>query len=197
MKLTNQTFEAMIEILSNTYEGWELLGPKEKIWKVALTKCVSDEFLLRIVTDWISTKTQPPKNPAELTQHGHDMIKKGFDSAEIAAEIIIDSARKAYYVTDDFQTFTEEYSNSFASMLGMPTEDAYVIDNIQKRSSNPKVLIMVYDELKGEVRECFTGDAENGVEFLRQHIKKSWNMKADESINDFLISGGNYGELEA
>jgi hypothetical protein len=47
----------------------------------------------------------------------------------------------------------------------------------------------VYDELKGEVEDCYTGDAEHGVEFLRNHIKKSWNTKIDEAVKDFLVSG--------
>ena len=82
-------------------------------------------------------------------------------------------------------------------MLGTPAEEAFIVDNIRKSSSNPKILILVYDELKGEVEGCFKGDAEHGIEFLRNHIKKNWNTKVDDAVKEYLKSGGSYGQLEA
>lgn len=190
MKLTSKTFKTVIATLQETYSGWALSDNQLKIWKVILTKAVSDELLLNIVLNWIEDKTQPPKNPAEIIKQGRNMFGTKYDSADTAAQILIDSAKNAYGVTEDFEDFTIEYENSFeAAISGRPAQEAYIVSNIREHSSNPKVLIMVYDELKGEVQDCFTGDAENGVEFLRNHIKKSWTKRIDEVAKDFLISG--------
>lgn len=90
--------------------------------------------------------------------------------------------------------------------MGTQVQEAYIKESIRTRSSNPKILILVYDELKGEVQDCFTGDAEHGIDFLRTHIKKTWNAKSTDAAKQFLLSGktefkrltvGGYGQLEA
>lgn len=206
MRLTDSTFKKMIGVLRETYTDWKLSTRQEPIWKYTLTSKISDEILPRIVSEWISNEATPPKTPADLVHYLDKEIKKQFDSADVSATLIIDSARDAYYATDEFESFSEAYIHSFAYMVdARPTQEAYVIDSIQKHSSSPKILILVYDELKGEVQDCFTGDAEHGVEFLRNHIKKSWNVKVDEAAKQFLksgntdiggLTGGNRGMLE-
>ena len=190
MKLTNRTFNDSIEALKNTYLNWEL--PEESVitWKNVLALAISEELFPKVIADWMLHKTVAPKNPAEIIQHGHNMFNAEYGSADTEAELIIESARSAYYVSDDFLTFADTYENSFAAALsGMPAQEAYIKDSIKNHSSNPKVLILVYDELKGEVKDCFTGDAEHGVEFLRNHIKKHWNEKINEVVKDFLVFG--------
>lgn len=190
MKLTNRTFNNSIEALKNTYLNWEL--PEESVitWKNVLALAISEELFPKVIADWMLHKTVAPKNPAEIIQHGRNMFNAEYGSADTEAELIIKSARSAYYSTEDFEAFTDMYRDSFASILsGISYQEAYIKENIREHSSNPKVLILVYDELKGEVQDCFTGDAEHGVEFLRNHIKKNWNMKIDEVVKAFLVSG--------
>ena len=189
MKLTNRTFKNMIGILRDTYTDWGISVNQIAIWRDVLASKVSDEFLPKIVAEWIANESKPPMTPAELIHYLDDQIKDEFDSADTCADIIINSARNAYYATDDFQTFVDDYNESFASLLGTPAQEAYIIDNIRHQSNNPKVLIFVYDELKGEVKDCFTGAAEHGVEFLRNHIKKNWKIKLDDTVKAFLTSG--------
>lgn len=189
MELTDTTFTAMIEALEKTYLNWELPDESLIAWKNVLASSISEELLPRVIADWMLNKTAAPKNPAEIIQYGREMFSAGLDSADISAELIIDSARNAYYVTDDFLTFADGYENSFAAALGTPAQEAYIVDNIRKRSNNPKILILVYDELKGELKDCFTGDAEHGVDFLRTHIKKTWNAKSNDAAKHFMISG--------
>lgn len=190
MQLTDTTFKKMVGILRETYTDWKLSNRQESIWRYVLASKVSNELLPIIVSEWISNESKPPKAPAELVHYLDEKIKKQFDSADVSAELIISSARNAYHSTEDFETFTEVYRDSFAAIIsGMPAQEAYIKENIRDHSSNPKVLIMVYDELKGEVKDCFTGDAAHGVEFLRNHIKKGWNTKIDEVVKDFLVSG--------
>lgn len=196
MKLSDTTFVTIIATLKKAYLNWELPEQSIETWKNILALSVSDELLPRIVLDWVSNKTTAPKSPAELIQYGRNRFNAQYDSADTAADLIITSARDAYYVTDDFEDFTIEYENSFeAAISGRPAQEAYIVNTIKEHSSNPKVLIMVYDELKGEVQDCFTGDAENGVEFLRNHIKKSWTKKIDEVAKDFLVSGNSIKRL--
>ena len=206
MELTDMTFATIIAALKKAYLNWELPEESIEMWKNILAVSVSEELLPVIIMDWVSNKSTAPKNPAEIIQYGRNMFSAEHDGADTSAEIIIDSARNAYFVSDDFLTFADEYSNSFASALGTPTQEAYIVDNIRKRSNNPKILILVYDECKGSVKDCFTGDAEHGVEFLRNHIKKSWNTKVDEAAKEFLksdnadfkrLTGSNNGYLEA
>lgn len=189
MKLTDNTFVNMIATLKKTYINWELPESSVDVWFNILTLAVSDELLPIIILNWVSNKSTAPKNPAEIIQHGRNMVKSEYDSADTESELIIESARNAYYATDDFLTFADMYSDSFAAALGTPAQEAYIKENLRKHSSNPQVLILVYDELKGEVKDCFTGDAEHGVEFLRTHIKKSWNAKLDDTAKAFLKSG--------
>lgn len=205
MRLTDNTFAATITALQHAYLNWELPGESIITWKNVLSLSISDELLPRVITDWILSMTTPPKNPAEIIKHASKMVTDKCDSADTSAEILIDSARNAYYASDDFLTFADEYSNSFAAAMGTPAQEAYIIENIRKRSSSPSVLIFVYDDCKGALRDCFTGDAEHGVEFLRTQIKKNWNEKASNAAKEFLISGetefmglpgGNYGMLE-
>ena len=206
MELTDTTFVTIIAALKKAYLNWELPEQSIETWKNILSVSVSEELLPVIIMNWVSNKSTAPKNPAEIIQYGRNMFSAEHDGADTSAEIIIDSARNAYFVSDDFLTFADEYSNSFASALGTPAQEAYIIDNIRKRSNNPKILILVYDECKGSVKDCFTGDAEHGVEFLRNHIKKSWNTKVDEAAKEFLksdnadfkrLTGSNNGYLEA
>lgn len=206
MKLTNKTFKNMIQALQKNYLNWELPDESVTAWKNVLALSISDELLPMVILDWITTVTAPPKNPAEIIKHAGKMIADKWDNADTSADIIIDSARNAYYATDDFLTFADDYSNSFASVFGTPAQEAYIKNNINKRSTSPKVLILVYDECKGAVKDCFKGDAEHGVDFLRNQIKKSWNAKLADDIKKFLISddndikrllGGAYGSLEA
>ena len=190
MQLTDKTFVNMIATLKKTYINWELPDESVDIWMKILALSVSDEMLPIIILNWVSNKATAPKNPAEIIQHGHNMFNAKYGSADTEAELIIESARSAYYASDNFLTFADTYENSFAAALsGMPAQEAYIKDSIKNHSSNPKVLILVYDELKGEVKDCFTGDAEHGVEFLRNHIKKHWNEKINEVVKDFLVSG--------
>lgn len=206
MNLTDTTFVTIIATLKKAYLNWELPEQSIETWKNILALSVSDELLPRIVLDWVSNKTNPPINPAEIIQHGHNMAKAEFDNADISADLIISGARNAYYVTDDFINFTAMYENSFESARGTPAQEAYIRENIRNRSSNPKILILVYDELKGSVKECFTGDAEHGIEFLRNNIKKSWKEKVDDAVKEYLksdntdfrrLTGSSYGQLEA
>lgn len=190
MQLTDTTFKKIIGILRETYAEWKLSNRQESIWRYVLASKVSNELLPIIVSEWISNESKPPKTPADLVHYLDAKIKRQFDSADVSAELIISSARNAYYSSDDFEMFTDMYSDSFAAVIsGMPAQEAYIKESIREHSSNPKVLIFVYDELKGEVEDCYTGDAEHGVEFLRNHIKKSWNAKIDEVVKDFLVSG--------
>lgn len=206
MQLTSKTFKDSLTALESTYLNWKL--PKDSVttWKKVLSLVISDEFYPMVILDWISHITTPPKNPAEIIKHASEMVSKEYGSADTSADIIIDSARNAYYVTDDFENFTAEYENSFASILGTPAQEAYIKENIRNRSSNPKILILVYDELKGSIKECFTGDAEHGIEFLRNNIKKSWKEKVDDAVKEYLksgntdfrrLAGSGYGQLEA
>lgn len=205
MKLTNKTFKTMIQTLQKTYLNWELPDENVTIWKNVLALSISDELLPKVILDWVLNVTTPPKNPAEIIKHASEMVSKEYGSADDVAGLLINSARNAYYATDDFLTFADEFSNSFASIIGTPSQEAYIKENIRKHSSNYKILIMVYDELKGEIKDCFTGDAEHGVEFLRTHIKKNWNAKTADVAKQFLISGESdfkrllgvsYGSLE-
>lgn len=189
MKLTNKTFNSAIKTLHNTYLNWELTEAQATIWKKVLELSISDELLPKVILSWMINVTTPPKNPAEIIKHASDMITNEYDSADTTAEILIDSARKAYRVSDDFLAFVEQYDDSFAALIGNPAEDAYIRYNINKRSSNPKILIVVYDEYKGALKECFTGDAEHGIEFLRTQIKKSWSAKTVVVAKAFLTSG--------
>lgn len=190
MKLKDTTYKKMIEIMQDTYVDWVLSGNQYELWRHVLASKVSDEFFPRIISEWISNESKPPKTPADLVHYLDNKLKKQFDSADTVAQILINSARNAYYVTEDFEEFTIKYENSFeAAISGRSSQDAYIINDINKHSSNPKVLIMVYDDLKGEIKDCFTGDAEHGVEFLRNHIKKSWNTRLDDTVKDFLVSG--------
>ena len=205
MELTDMTFATIIAALKKAYLNWELPEESVEMWKNIMAVSVSEELLPVIIMDWVSNKTAPPKNPAEIIKLASKMVAEEWDSADASAEILIDSARNAYYASDDFLTFADEYDNSFASAFGMPAQEAYIKENIRTHSSNPKILILVYDELKGEVEDCFKGDAEHGVEFLRNHIKNRWNTKVDEAAKEFLksgnsdfkrITGSSYGMLE-
>lgn len=206
MKLTNKTFKNTIQALQKNYLNWELPDESVTAWKNVLALSISDELFPMVILDWITTVTAPPKNPAEIIKHAGKMVADKLGNADTSADIIIDSARNAYYVTDDFENFTAEYENSFASVLGTPAQEAYIKENIRNRSSNPKILILVYDELKGSIKECFTGDAEHGIEFLRNSIKKSWKEKVDDAVKEYLksgntdfrrLTGSSYGQLEA
>lgn len=197
MKLTDTTFVSIFATLKRAYINWELPESSAEIWKNILAISVSDELLPVIIADWILNKTNPPRNPAEIIQHGRNLFDSQHDSADTAAQILIDSARNAYCVTNDFENFINEYEDSFEAVISdRPPQEAYIVNTIREHSSNPKVLIMIYDELRGEVQDCFTGDAEHGVEFLRNHIKKSWNTRIDEVVKDFLVSGSNNELLE-
>ena len=207
MKLSANTFAEAIDALHQAYMNWELPDDSITVWKNILALSISDELLLKVVLDWILNKTTPPKNPAELIKHGRDIFNSDYDNADTAAQILIDSARNAYYTTDDFLTFADEYEGSFAAVIaGKSTQDAYIIDSIREHSSSPNILIMVFDEVKGDLKDCFTGDAEHGIEYLRTHIKKSWNAKLTDAAKVFLTSGetdlrrllgDNSGNLEA
>lgn len=197
MKLTSKTFKNGLTALESTYLNWTL--PKESItaWKNVLASAISDELYPMVILNWVSHMTTAPKNPAEIIKYASDMVAREYGNADAEADILINSARNAYYATEDFVAFSEEYSNSFAAMINdMSDQDAYVIYEIQKQSSSPKVLILVYDELKGEVSDCFKGDAEHGLEFLRTHIKKSWNAKSTDAAREYLVSGKSNGLLE-
>lgn len=190
MNLTDTTFVTIIATLKKAYLNWELPESSIEVWKNILAISVSDELLPLIILDWVSNKTNPPINPAEIVKYGQDIFKSQFDSADVSAELIISSARNAYYSTEDFEMFTDIYSDSFAAVVNdMPAQEAYIKEKIREHSSNPKVLILVYEELKGEVRDCFIGDAEHGVEFLRNRIIKIWNTKIDDVAKDYLVSG--------
>ncbi len=206
MKLTSKTFKDSLTALESTYLNWKL--PKDSVttWKKVLSLVISDEFYPMVILDWISHITTPPKNPAEIIKHASEMVSKEYGSADTSADIIINSARNAYYASDDFINFTAMYENSFESARGTPAQEAYIKENIRNRSSNPKILILVYDELKGSVKECFTGDAEHGIEFLRNNIKKNWKEKVDDAVKEYLksgntdfrrLTGSGYGQLEA
>ena len=198
MKLTNKTFNDMIEALEKNYINWELPDESLATWKNVLALSISDELFPKVILDWILTVTTPPKNPAEIIKHGSDMFKKKYDSADTSAEILLGSARKAYTVSDDFLSFADMYQDSFASAIsGIPAEEAYIAYSIKEHSGTPNVLILVYDEVKGDLKSCFTGDAEHGVEFLRGQIKKKWNEKMTDAAKDFLRTGGSSGYLEA
>lgn len=189
MKLTNKTFKTMVQALQKNYLNWELPDESVTNWKNILALAISDEFLPKVILDWMMTVTTPPKNPAEIIKHASEMVSKTYGSADTEANILIDSARNAYYATEDFESFAEEYSESFASMIGPSAQEAYIINSIRENSNSPSILILVFDEYKGALKDCFTGDAERGVEFLRTHIKKCWNTKSTETAKGFLISG--------
>lgn len=190
MRLTNKTFKNMLEALENNYLNWELPDESLSTWKNVLALVISDEFYPVVILDWITHVITAPKNPAEIIKHAYDMVAKEYGNADAEADIIINSARNAYHVTEEFEAFLEVYSDSFAATINdMTAQDAYVINEIQNRSNSPKVLIRVYDDLKGEVSVCFKGGAEQGVDFLRTHIKKTRDAKVAESVNRFLISG--------
>lgn len=190
MQLTDNTFKKMMGILHDTYTDWGLSSRQESIWRHVLASKVSDELLARIVPEWIANESKPPKVPADLVHYLDEKIKKQFDSAEVSAEIIISGALSAYRVTDEFESFKDMYRDSFAAAIsGAPEQEAYIKEQIRTRSSNPKVLILVYDEVKGDLKDCFTGDAEHGIEFLRNQIKKKWNTQTTEIVNAFLKSG--------
>lgn len=197
MKLTNKTFKNMLEALEKNYLNWELPDESLSTWKNVLALVISDEFYPVVILDWITHVITPPKNPAEIIKHACDMVAKEYGNADAEANIIINSARNAYRFTEEFEAFSESYSNSFASLINdMPEQDAYIINEIQNHSNSPKVLIQVYDELKGEVSDCFKGGAEQGVDFLRTHIKKNRDAKVAESVKGFLVSGEtNYRRL--
>lgn len=189
MKLTDKTFAEMITALQDTYINWELPEGSVTTWKNALAVSIVDELLPQVILDWVLNVTTPPKNPAEIIKHASDMVKKKYGSADTSADILIESARNAYTVSNDFISFVEDYKDSFASAFGTPAEEAYIMQKVFDNSGSPSVLIMVYDEYKGELKDCFTGDAERGVEFLRNQIKKKWNEKATETAKDFLRTG--------
>ena len=198
MKLTDQVFMEAIDALEHNYINWNLPNTSLSTWKNVLTLAISDEFLLQVIVDWITNVTTPPKNPAEIIKHANNMFKKKYDSPDTAAELLIDSARKAYTVSDDFVAFDEMYRDSFAYGISrIPAQEAYIKENIEKRSKNPKVLILVYDEVKGDLKSCFTGDAEHGIDFLRGQIKKKWNDKMTDAAKEFLKADGATGFLEA
>lgn len=189
MKLTSKTFKDGLTALENAYVNWKL--PKESLstWKNTLALAISDEFYPMVILDWITHMTTPPKNPAEIIKRASEMVRVDYGSADSEAELLIESGRNAYYSTDDFLFFADQYENSFAALLGTPVQEAYILNNIQKHSSSPKILIMVFDEYKGTMKDCFRGDAESGIEFLRNNIKKSWNIKTTEAAKIFLKSG--------
>lgn len=206
MPLTEETFITAIATLKRAYLNWEL--PKDSVdtWQKTLAISIADALLLQTTMSWVSNKTNPPNSPAEIIKHGKELYIATQDSADTSAEILISSARNAYYDTDDFEEFNEQYKDSFAAGLGTPAQEAYIKENIRTRSSNPKVLILVYDEVKGDLKDCFTGDAEHGIEFLRNQIKKKWNTKMSDVATAYLksgktdyrkLSGGNFGYLEA
>lgn len=197
MKLTDETFNNMLDALEKNYLNWELPDESLTTWKNLLAMSISEELLPKIILDWILNVKEPPKSATDIIRYGRDMYKKEVDSADVSAEILIDSARNAYTVTDDFLVFADEYKDSFASALGRPAEEAYIAYKIKEHSGSPKVLILVYDEVKGDLKSCFSGDAEHGLEFLRNQIKKKWNEKTTDAAKDFLKAGGNFGYLEA
>ena len=197
MKLTNKTFKTMIQTLQKTYLNWELPDENVTTWKNVLALSISDELLPKVILDWILNVTTPPKNPAEIIKYANEKIRKEYGNADSETELLIESSRNAYYASDDFLAFADDYADSFASMItGKSAQEAYIIDNIRERSGSPNILIVVFDELKGEIQDCFTGDAERGVEFLRTHIKKKWNEKSTDVAKTFLVSG-DIGYLEA
>ena len=98
----------MMAILYTNYADWQLSDEQFKIWKHVLTSKTSNELLPRIIEEWIANESKPPKTPADLVNYLGANLKKQFGSAEAESDIIISSARKAYYVTDDFQTFADE-----------------------------------------------------------------------------------------
>lgn len=197
MPLTEETFITAIDTIKQAYINWELPEDSVDTWYKTLSLSITDELLLRTTIDWVSSKTNSPNSPADIIKHGKDMYISSHDSADASAEILLESARSAYYVTDDFLSFDEMYRNSFASASGIPSQEVYIKENIRNRSSNPKVLILVYDEVKGDLKSCFTGDAEHGIDFLRGQIKKKWNDKMTDAAKDFLRTGGSSGYLEA
>lgn len=207
MPLTEETFITAIATLKRAYLNWKL--PKDSVdtWQKTLAISIADALLLQTTIDWVSNKTNPPNSPAEIIKHGKELYIATQDSADTSAEILISSARNAYYDTDVFEEFKAQYEDSIAAAIsGAPAQEAYIKENIRTRSSNPKILILVYDAVKGDLKDCFTGDAEHGIEFLRTQIKKKWDTKMSDAATAFLksgktdyrkLSGGNFGYLEA
>lgn len=206
MKLTSKIFKDNLTTLESTYLDWKLPSESVTPWKNVLASAISGEFYPVVIMDWITHMITPPKNPAEIIKHAYDMVAKEYGNADAEADIIINSARNSYGVTEEFEEFSRAYKNSFAAIINdMPEQEAYIVYEIQKHSQSPKVLIRVYDELKGEVSDCFQGGVEQGVDFLRAHIKKNRDVKVAESVKGFLVSGetdfrrlteNNYGLLE-
>lgn len=206
MKLTKQTFNRMIDALKFANTGWKIPDAQAELWRKVIAREISEEFYPMVILDWISHVTTPPKGPAEIIKYANEMVSKEYGSADAETELLISSSRDAYYATEDFQTFEEAYAGSFEHIRSdMPAQEAYIKENVRKHSSCYQVLILVYDELKGEIQDCFKGDAEHGIDFLRTHIKKTWNAKSTDAAKQFLISGktdiggltgGNRGMLE-
>lgn len=189
MELTNETFIATIDTLEQIYLNWKLPDEYVATWKSILTLSISDEFFPLAILDWMSNVTTPPKNPSEIIKHARSMVVKEYGSAITEASILINSSQDAYYATGDFLTFADEYNVSFASIIGTPPQEAYIIDNIMKRSGSPSILILVYNECKDALKNYFTGSAGRGLEFLTMHIEKSWSEKAKSLAQEFLLSG--------
>ena len=190
MELSNKTFMDAVDALHLAYMNWELPDDSITIWKSILALAISDELLPVVILDWISHVTTPPKNPAEIIKYANEKIRKEYGNADSETELLIESSRNAYYASDDFLAFADVYADSFeAAISGKPAQEAYILDNIRKRSGSPNILIVVFDELKGDIQDCFTGNAERGIEFLRTQIKKSWNAKTVVVAKAFLTSG--------
>lgn len=185
MKLTNKTFNSTIKTLHNAYLNWELPDSAITVWKNILALSISDEFLPKVILDWMLTMTEPPKNPAEIIKHANEMVIKEYGSAESEVEILIDSVRNVYSASEDYYSFLDKYEDSFSS----GSENSYILNNIKKYSGRPSVLIFVYYEYEGALKDCFRGDAGHGIEFLRTQIKKCWQSRATDCARRFLISG--------
>lgn len=190
MRLTNKTFILAMDKLAESNMDWKLPESKIQTWCNLVALAISDEFFPKVILDWMLTETVPPKSATEIIKHAYDMVAKEYGNADTEADIIINSARNAYHVTEEFEEFSESYRNSFAAIINdMPEQEAYIVYEIQKHSQSPKVLIRAYEELNGEVRDCFQGGVEQGVDFLRAHIKKNRDAKVAESVKGFLVSG--------
>lgn len=188
MELTNTTFTRAMEALSDTHIDWKLPKAKLNVWHKTLAVAISDEFFPKVILDWMINVPAPPKMAAEIIKHSREMVIKEYGSADTAAEILIDSARSAYTISRDFMDFADEYNNSFASAI-RPAEEAYILNKIKERSKSSNILIFVFDEIKGGLKDCFSGDEEHGIEFIRTHIKKKWQTVANDAANEFLKSG--------
>lgn len=192
MKLTEKTFNSGITLLKNNYLNWDIPDDTTYYWFGACSDVISEEIFPIIIMHWVRYNTTPPTCAADFVAHGEAMVKSTCDSADIACDLILNSAQAAYWGYPEYRDFEDRYTGSFAetidASLGITPQEVYIHNQIRTASKNSEVVIYIFDELKGEVKDCFIGDTQNGISFLRTHIKKKWEDTVHSFASKCLLS---------